>query len=659
MFEPTEPGKVINLELCIHTGVVLRGANVREDEVHSSGTLNIVEYSFGKCIEWKPQEVSVVSENQDQDPEWSVVESHTRRTRTSSEGPDSLGRARTVRILFFDLKSVRINHGGQQLIFMQKDGTTYVAFFQLSNAESFVSSLKGFIKFEKAKSDRNLFLVSDSEYSSTVLKSSFAELDLFQENTSDYVWKFVKNLHNRPYETTLEAFSKLADIWLYKEPVKQPVEEAVADLLNRSLTVDLTSQALGSSGSGEEYEVIGQPGHKIILPPRPPCPRGAPLSQEQWDRCKDFEGRITNPDAIREIIFRGGIIPSLRYEVWKFLLNYYPWNSTVSERIELKKLKTDEYYRMKLQWKSMSADQETRFSDYRDRKSLIEKDVNRTDRTHPYYYGENNPHLSQLYDILMTYIMYNFDLGYVQGMSDLLSPILCLMDSEVDAFWSFVGFMDKVSSNFEMDQAGMKAQLCQLNNLLQITEPQLAQYLIKNESGNMFFCFRWLLVLFKREFNAIDIIKLWEVLWTDLPCKNFHLLICTAILDTEKSALMENRYGFTEILKHINDLSLHIELPWTLSKAEGIYHQLMAVAPNLPDHIRTVIGLEPLNNTSPSTSDLDEESNDVTVTNDQTADGENFNGEKTAKRKNSNESGNIKIGNDEVVFERGLNMSYM
>lgn len=40
--------------------------------------------------------------------------------------------------------------------------------------------------------------------------------------------------------------------------------------------------------------------------------------------------------------------------------------------------------------------------------------------------------------------MYNFNLGYVQGMSDLLSPILCLMDNEVDAFWCFVGFMDKV-----------------------------------------------------------------------------------------------------------------------------------------------------------------------------------------------------------------------
>lgn len=54
--------------------------------------------------------------------------------------------------------------------------------------------------------------------------------------------------------------------------------------------------------------------------------------------------------------------------------------------------------------------------------------------------------MEQLYDILMTYIMYNFDLGYVQGMSDLLSPILFLMDNEVDAFWCFVGFMDKVVS---------------------------------------------------------------------------------------------------------------------------------------------------------------------------------------------------------------------
>ncbi|KAK1126256.1 hypothetical protein K0M31_004888 [Melipona bicolor] len=588
MSEAVEQGKV-RIDLCIHTGVVLRNANTKEEEVQSLGTLNIVEYSFGKCIEWKPIEDSVVSENPDQDSEWSLVDTHVRRARTSSEGPDSLGRTRTVRISFSDLNSLRINHGGQQLIFIQKDGTTYVAFFQLSNAESFLNSLKGFINFVKSRTNRNTFIVVDEVQS--VLSKSFAELDIFQENTSDYVWKFVRNLHNRPYETTLEAFSKLADICLYKDPVKSS-EEA-----SEFLTHDVPALP-ASVSSGDEYEVIGD--HEFdILPPRPHCPRGMPLSQEQWNKFKDSEGRILNPQEVKDIIFHGGITPSLRFEVWKFLLNYYPWNSTHIERLELKKRKTDEYFAMKLQWRSMTLVQENNFSDYRDRKNLIEKDVNRTDRTHPYYSGDNNPHLAQLSDILMTYVMYNFDLGYVQGMSDLLSPILCLMESEVDAFWCFVGFMEKVSPNFEVDQAGMKTQLCQLYTLLSTTDPQLAYYLNNHDSGNMFFCFRWLLVLFKREFNAVDIMKLWEVLWTDLPCKNFHLLICAAILNTERNVLMENHYGLTEILKHINDLSNHIDLSSTLSKAEGIYCQLISAEDQLPDNIRVIIGLEVQNNVLP------------------------------------------------------------
>ena len=75
---------------------------------------------------------------------------------------------------------------------------------------------------------------------------------------------------------------------------------------------------------------------------------------------------------------------------------------------------------------------------------LIEKDVLRTDRTNPYFEGDENANLVTMKDILMTYNMFNFDLGYVQGMSDLLAPIMVIMDNEVDAFWCFAGYMDKI-----------------------------------------------------------------------------------------------------------------------------------------------------------------------------------------------------------------------
>lgn len=63
---------------------------------------------------------------------------------------------------------------------------------------------------------------------------------------------------------------------------------------------------------------------------------------------------------------------------------------------------------------------------------------------HPFFAGEKNVHLDQLFSILMTYTQLNFDLGYVQGMSDILSPILLVMEDEVDAFWCFVGYMDNL-----------------------------------------------------------------------------------------------------------------------------------------------------------------------------------------------------------------------
>ena len=170
--------------------------------------------------------------------------------------------------------------------------------------------------------------------------------------------------------------------------------------------------------------------------------------------------------------------------------------------------------------------------------------------------------------------MYNFDLGYVQGMSDLLSPILFVMQNEVDAFWCFVKFMERVKNNFDLDQGGMKRQLGKLIELHKCVDPGFYSYLSTKESGNFYFCFRWLLIWFKREFSFGDVIRLWEVLWTRLPCDNFHLMLCVALIQMEKATIMENGFGLTEILKHVNDMSSNIDVDRVLSDAESIFLRL-------------------------------------------------------------------------------------
>ena len=57
----------------------------------------------------------------------------------------------------------------------------------------------------------------------------------------------------------------------------------------------------------------------------------------------------------------------------------------------------------------------------------VEKDVARTDRTHVFFHGDNNPNITVLYDVLLTHCMYNFDLGqFSLCMSVCLSVCLFL-----------------------------------------------------------------------------------------------------------------------------------------------------------------------------------------------------------------------------------------
>lgn len=588
-----------------------------------------------RILEWKPNDVTVDSDLQDQ--EWAVVNTVQKRVRTLSGSlpSDYHNRLKCLKVSLVDVKSFRVANKSRQLTFYDGSSECICTFqFQHGNCEYLIGVLKTILKIGPSRRDKHLFVVYDDSPEFQQLDKSFAALNI--KNDGDSLWTLFKNIKENPYVGGLEAFAKVTN-YVYRSGDPGECYELPHEDLNRSLSEYDDS----TTHSGGEYELV----QKLPqLPPRKNFPRCKPLSEEQWVSQFSNEGKLEDVESIKNLIFRGGIQPSIRKEVWKFLLDYYPWDSTSLDRQKLVTQKSEEYYIMKLQWKSMTKTQEENFTDYAQRKNLIEKDVNRTDRTLEFYAGDDNFNLQTLNDILMTYVMYNFDLGYVQGMSDLLSPILMLIKNECDAFWCFVGFMNKVISNFDIDQAGMKAQLENLHTLLSFVDPALANYLDTHDSGNMFFCFRWLLVWFKRELSQDDVMRFWEVLWTGYPCENFHLLISVAILEHERAALMENNYGFTEILKHVNELTGKLDMSLMLEKAEGIFYQIKE-ADHLTDNIRFILGLPILpSNSTGSHEPSPFESPDVSSSNG-------------TQPFCSVE--HVRLSPDEATFERSINSSFL
>ncbi|KAL8152568.1 hypothetical protein V2J09_010328 [Rumex salicifolius] len=291
-------------------------------------------------------------------------------------------------------------------------------------------------------------------------------------------------------------------------------------------------------------------------------PRQPPLAHEEWATFLDSEGRVMAPKELKKRIFYGGVSHELRKEVWPFLLGYYEYDSTIAEREYLRLMKKQEFETIKHQWQNISAQQAKRFTKFRERKGLIEKDVVRTDRSLPFYEGENNPNVNLLHDVLLTYSFYNFDLGYCQGMSDLLSPILYIMEDESEAFWCFTALMERLGPNFNSDQNGMHSQLFAMSKLVELLDGPLHSYLEKKDCLNYFFCFRWL------EFE--DTMRMWEVLWTHHLSEHLHLYVCVAILKRHRRKIIGERMDFDTLLKFINELSGHIDIESMLTDAEAL-----------------------------------------------------------------------------------------
>ncbi|KAK9036604.1 hypothetical protein V6N11_078598 [Hibiscus sabdariffa] len=124
-------------------------------------------------------------------------------------------------------------------------------------------------------------------------------------------------------------------------------------------------------------------------------------------------------------------------------------------------------------------------------------------------------HAARLVVILEAYTLYDPEIGYCQGMSDLLSPIISVLEDDFLAFWCFAGFMKKARHNFRLDEVGIRRQLNIVSKIIKCKDIHLYKHLEELQAEDCFFVYRMVVVLFRRELTFEQTLCLWEVVWAD------------------------------------------------------------------------------------------------------------------------------------------------
>lgn len=486
--------------------------------------------------------------------------------------------------------------------------------------DSFLDVLKKYANLVKSKSDPNVYLVNptalDLEASlKPIRKPAQSKKEGVTLSWEDAKWSLLEKLAN------VARFSRNASKYAFERsprPVRSILNTPEMEQLSRDydsarLYLAEWSMDLAEEDRKAQNNVVWTDGYETLLnrvekdynvvEMAHGVERRNPVTLDEWSSFFDSTGKLCIPrDEVLERIFHGCLEPAARPKAWLFLLEVYPWDSNEAERQRIQSNLRNEYNKLKKQWWDDVARQEND-TFWKDQKARIEKDVLRTDRQLAIFAQSNiphpdpesrfadsgaNPHLEQLKDLLITYNEYNVNLGYVQGMTDLLSPLYVVLQDDVQAFWAFCGFMRRMERNFLRDQSGMRDQLSTLDKLVKLMLPKLWDHLERAESTHFFFFFRMLIVWFKREFDWEDALRLWEVLWTDYLSSQFHLFIALAILDLNKDVIMARLRHFDEVLKFINELSMSLDLELVLVRAEHLFCRFCHVVDLIDRNRKTI-----------------------------------------------------------------------
>ncbi|XP_057602867.1 small G protein signaling modulator 1 [Hippopotamus amphibius kiboko] len=209
----------------------------------------------------------------------------------------------------------------------------------------------------------------------------------------------------------------------------------------------------------------------------------------------------------------------------------------------------------------------------------IEKDVQRCDRNYWYFTPAN---LEKLRNIMCSYIWQHIEIGYVQGMCDLLAPLLVILDDEALAFSCFTELMKRMNQNFPHGGA-MDTHFANMRSLIQILDSELFELMHQNgDYTHFYFCYRWFLLDFKRELVYDDVFSVWETIWAAKHVSSAHyvLFIALALVEVYRDIILENNMDFTDIIKFFNEMAERHNTKQVLKLARDLVYKVQTLIEN-------------------------------------------------------------------------------
>uniref|UniRef100_A0A8C1SU16 USP6 N-terminal-like protein n=1 Tax=Cyprinus carpio TaxID=7962 RepID=A0A8C1SU16_CYPCA len=206
---------------------------------------------------------------------------------------------------------------------------------------------------------------------------------------------------------------------------------------------------------------------------------------KSWEKYK-------NSDKLVRRIYKG--IPlQLRGQVWCLLLDIP----------KIKEEKKDFYEKLKIRARGLSPDVRQ-----------IDLDVNRTYRDHIMFMHRYDVKQQDLFHVLTAYSVYNTEVGYCQGMSQITALLLIYMNEE-DAFWALVKLLSgqKHAMHGFFVPGFPKLMRFQEHHdrILQKMMPKLKQHLDNQEVYTSLYTMKWFFQCFLDRTPFTLTLRIWDI----------------------------------------------------------------------------------------------------------------------------------------------------